>query len=128
MKQLCLLFFGLCLLSATSMSAIDIEETFKSAPKHALLLLDKNARLDLLDLYNYNMCAEVENSFGGRTAMMAKSADSITLQLTRVSTWSLHLLPQKGDTILRCIHSLEKPIFQSDTTFYTEKWQKIENN
>ena len=89
MRQLIIFFF---LIFAGELQAQSIDSIFVSVPKKYLPLLEEAERLNLLDLYNYKMKAEAENSFGGRTLMVEKDSDYVGVQLTEVSSWELKRL------------------------------------
>ncbi len=107
---------------ALTASAVDINELFVNAPQHILPLLDTNARMDMLDLYIYEMEADVENRYEGRSKLKFRSDSSLIVSLTDASTWELHLFPRQSDTLLVCIHTIATPMERSRIAFYDKNW------
>ncbi len=120
-----LLSLILTALAAPMLQAEKIDSIFICVPTHVLQLLDKNAKMDIIDLYNFKANATVENRFEGRTTLKEKTPTHIKLQLTDVSTWELRMHVKRRDTIYECIHTLTKPIERADTAFYSTDWKKI---
>lgn len=120
MKRISLLFC--LLLSAMQMRAQTMDSLFVTVPEPELPLLDRNARLDMLDLYNYKMTAKGENIFGGTSLMEVKEKDFVRLKLTEVSHWEMMRLA--GDsTHYVCIHTIEQPIRVSRIRCYDSDWK-----
>ena len=116
-------FLALC--PAAVAQAQNIDSLFVNAPASELQLLERNPRLDMLDLYNYKMTAKGENIFGGYSVMESKTNDHIAVKLTDASTWEMVLLPaEKGDTLISCIHTVASPAADSEITFYHRDWTK----
>lgn len=119
MKRILLLFC--LLLNIVQMRAQTMDSLFVAVPEPELPLLDRNARLDMLDLYNYKMTAKGENIFGGTSLMEAKEQNFIRLKLTEVSRWEMMRL--ECDSIYYvCIHTIEQPVRMSRIRFYDGGW------
>lgn len=106
--------------------AESIDSLFTRVPTDLLPLLERNARLDLLDLYNYGMTAKAENLYEGTSHLLVKQKDFLHLQLTDISTWSLKRLVTGNDTLLCCIHTLTRPAIASSIRFYDPQWQTVD--
>ena len=89
--------FAFCLIAQIFASPID--SVFVHVPSDILSVLDMDARLDMIDLYNYNMRAEAYNIYGGKSVMTQKTDSMLSISLTESSRWDLALLPQSADTI-----------------------------
>lgn len=100
-----------------------IDSLFAHVPTTALSLLDRTARLDMLDLYNHGMDARAENVYGGQSIMTSKTADALTLRTTDVSTWQMKLLPADGDTLIACVHTVTAGAAGSEVVLYNKAWQ-----
>lgn len=106
--------------------AQSIDSLFAKAPYTELQMLERNPRLDMLDLYNYKMTAKGENIFGGYSVMESKTNDHIFVKLTDASTWEMSLLPTVGgDSIISCIHTVKSPAADSEITFYRADWTPL---
>ncbi len=110
-----------------SLSALSIDSLFAEVPRSVLPLLDRTARLDLIDLYNGGLEARAENTLGGQAILSHKSSSSILLQLTAVSKWQLKCLPQgiTGDSIVVVVHTVEADGGGSVVTVYDERWRPL---
>ena len=132
MRQLIFIF---SLIWVYGLQAQSIDSVFVSVPKKYLPLLEENERLNLLDLYNYKMKAETENSFGGRTLMVEKDSDYIGLQLTEVSSWELkrlyNLVPDAEgngweiDPFYAITHTITAGSKSSRIYFFDTEWRQI---
>lgn len=123
------LLLGLIITTSTRAEITDsvaprksIDSIFISAPNAELAMLDLNSRLDMVDLYNYNMTAKSENIFSGLSILQEKSNNFIRIQLTDVSTWELMRLYKENEDIYACIYTLTYPTTQSRIRFYAEDW------
>lgn len=126
--RLCQLILSLLLaLLPLTGRAVNIDTLFAHVPPAVLDLLDQTSRLDLLDLYNHGMEARAENIYGGQSQMTEKTASSLTLRLTDVSTWQLRLLPDGRDTLIACIHSVTAGATGSQLKLYNRHWQRVNN-
>lgn len=91
-------------------ATLTLASLFVVAPMTVVPLLDKNARLDLIDLYEAGLKAQIGNRYGGATEMTMLSDTLIELKLTSVSTMQLRLTP---DSIIEMRHSVEAPDLKS---------------
>jgi len=115
--------FVLLAFSCSRLCAESIDSLFARIPQRVLPLIELNPRLDMLDLYNYDMKATGETIFGGHAVMQLKTDNHIQLQLTEVSTWELQRLhTSSGEEVYACVHTLTAPIAQSRLTFYDANW------
>lgn len=119
------LLYILFLLQGFAAHAESIDSLFTRVPDNVLPMLAHNARLDLLDLYNYKMTAKAENDFGGTSYLLVKAENFLHLKLTDVSQWSLKRLASQNDTILCCVHSIIRPAIASSISFYDNQWQPL---
>lgn len=119
------LLYILFLLQGFAAHAESIDSLFTRVPDNVLPMLAHNARLDLLDLYNYKMTAKAENNFGGTSYLLVKAENFLHLKLTDVSQWSLKRLASQNDTILCCVHSIIRPAIASSISFYDNQWQPL---
>lgn len=118
---LCLLLFGTAKTAAQS-----IDSVFANVPMDELPLLEQNPRLDMLDLYNYNMTAKGENLFGRNSVMTEKTENHVVVQLTDVSRWELMRLRADTAVVYACLHTLTAPIGRSRLHVYTDKWEPLD--
>lgn len=120
MQRHLLLFLLLFPLSLPSRS---IDSIFIGIPSQVLPILERNARLDMLDYYNAGMRAVGENTLGGQSVMLKKTADFVQLESTPASTWELRILTSGRDTLFLCIHSIKATGISSRLTAYDSDWK-----
>lgn len=96
---------------------------FVAAPLTVLPLLDESARLDLIDLYEANMPAQVTNRHGGMTEMTMLSDTLIALRMTEVSTLEMRLMEDSTIELRHCIALPEHVCTRQQR--YTADWQEI---
>lgn len=115
----------IALAAATAASAQRIDSLFAAVPESVCPMLDRNTRLDMLDLYDYNMKAKGDNIFGGESVMTYKSDALIRISLTPVSRWELLLLKNDTATVIASIHTIQSPAAESRLTLYDTAWRPL---
>lgn len=124
MKMKLFVIVCLCCFCSLSLSAQQVDRLFTSVPSRVLSMLDKTARLDMIDLYNNNMKAAAENVYGGQSVMEEKSDDYISIRLTDVSQWQMKLFPLSHDTLIVCVHTIASPAQSSTIQVYHHDWSQ----
>lgn len=104
------------------------EKFFSVMPNSVLPIIDKTARLDMIDLYNSNMSAKAENVYGGQAEMLKKSDDFISIKCTESSSWQMKILPMGHDTLIVCIHSVTALDTSSKISAYKRDWHIIKRD
>lgn len=113
------------LFAALGAQAAPIDSLFARAPESVLPLLDLGNRLDLLDLYNSKMRAEISNVYNGQTLLAEKTPRHLRLQLTAAGTFDLVLLPEREDTVLLVVRTFATPAVSSRLFFFTPQWKPL---
>lgn len=108
--------------------AQSVDTLFANVPRNVLPLLDKTAKLDLLDLYNNGLPAKAENTLGGQAELLEKTGDKLLLRTTDAGKWLMKLLPAGHDTLICCIYSLKAGGTSSGVTLYERSWHISKNN
>ena len=106
-------------------NAQQAEKYFSVMPQRVLPILDKTARLDLIDLYNSKLTAKAENVYGGQSEMLHKTDDFISIKCTEASSWQMKVLPQGHDTLIVCIHSVKAINTSSKIMVYKRDWHSV---
>lgn len=117
------LLMGVPVAAAQGLQAGD---AFASAPASVFPLLDRNARLDMLDYYNNNMTTPTANNLDGRSAITSMTPSDITVRLTDSSTAQLVLLNAGSDTIMAVISTVATPGLDSSISFYDSAWRPLD--
>lgn len=102
-----------------------IDSLFLLAPMTELPLLDRSARLDMLDYYAAGLPANGTNTIGGKSLLTQKNDSTLNIRLTDVSDWTLTVLP---DRTLLCTHTLHLPELPDRITArrYDAQWQPLD--
>ena len=114
-----------CLMAIISNVAYaqSMDSVLVRVPQSELPLLERNPRLDMLDLFNSNMEAKAENAFGGNSYLLEKDKNHLFIRLTDVSDWEVQRLTLQEDTIFACIHTVRTPAAGSTIRYYTGNWE-----
>ncbi len=115
----------LILCSALPLRAGLIDSLFINAPQDVLPLLGQTERLDLLDLYDYRLKAEVENRLGGRSLLEYKDSSTLRLRISDAESWEMHCVPGEGGELLVCLNSVRAGGEMTRLSAYNLSWQPI---
>lgn len=108
--------------SAGARSAADF---FVDAPPQVLPLLERNARLDMLDYYRNELPTPSGNVLGGSSKVLRETEGCIEVQLSRDASLSIGLVPVKGDTLVAVIETVLTPVADSGIRFYRSDWTAL---
>lgn len=96
---------------------------FLAAPVSVMPLLTLSDRLDLIDLFEARMPAQVTNRFGGKTEMTMLSDSLITLRMTEATKLELRL---QTDSTIEMSKIIELPDKKLRTVkVFSTNWEKI---
>lgn len=113
----------LMFLSSGLVYAQSMDTMLVRVPQSELPLLERNPRLDMLDLYNSQMEAKGENIFGGYSYLLKKTDNYLHIRLTDISEWEALRLNLDGDTVFACIHTVSTPAAESEIHYFTHDWK-----
>ena len=119
------LLYILILCSALPLRAGLIDSLFINAPQDVLPLLGQTERLDLLDLYDYRLKAEVENRLGGRSLLEYKDSCMLRLRVSDAESWEMHCVQGEGGVLLICLNSVRAGGEMTRLSAYNLSWQPI---
>lgn len=120
MKRIIALFAAAVCMNFVSAQTID--SLFVKAPTDVLPMLDRTARLNMLDYYNSGMDAIAENTLGGRSVLERKDGSMLRIRTTDSSVMEIIWL--KSSRLILCLHTLQIPAKQTYLELYDESWQK----
>lgn len=125
LRKIALAAFALCCLP---MTGHEIDSVFIDVPAQILPLLDRDARLDLVDYANAGMEGQAENCLGGTTRLLQKNDTLISLQLTPASQWELRIRTTPTATKRYvCTHTyFLSPGTYTRELIFDENWTKLE--
>lgn len=124
MKKLIVLLVAIAL--SAQVSAKSLRDLWLCMPDSLMPVLDKNLRLEFVDLKDMGVKAEVRNLLGEDCSMDTLTADYMLLTVSKSSSCVMLLLPKSdGDSLLcvvRTFSGLEK---ESEIRFYDQQWGEI---
>ena len=107
---------GLCFLALAG-KAQTMDSLFVALPEAVLPMLEHNSRLDLLDLYNCGMKAQVYNDLNGEVLLEQKDSAHLLVHTTVSTTLEVQRLPKGKDTIYACVRTVSLPERSSQLLF-----------
>lgn len=113
-------------LSATA-QAREIRSVWKSMPDSVVLAIDKVRRLEMLDLVDYKVKAEVNNRLGSHSVMDTITSNYLHIMVSKASELSMRLLPTAdGDTLVCMVYTYKAPKPESKISFYSLDWHPLD--
>ncbi len=127
MKKLFLLVIALVL--TVSVDAKSLRELWLAMPDSLLPTLDKNLRLELLDLVDMKVKPEVKNLLEEECRMDTLTSDFLEVTTSPLEKVQMCLLPMEtGDSILCVVKKILGPAMESEVRFYDSQWNESEGN
>lgn len=108
----------------TAFAQLTASKAFVDAPRHVLPLLDRNARLDMLDYFNGGLTTKTSNKLNGASAVTAVSPMLVAVQMTDASTCHLAVLPANSDSLVAVITTVATPAPDSKMTVYSSNFSR----
>lgn len=116
----------LVVLSITT-QAREIRSVWKSMPDSLVFAIDKVRRLEMLDLVDYKVKAEVDNRLGSHSVMDTITSNYLHIMVSKASELSMRLLPTaEGDTLVCMVYTYKAPKPESKISFYSLDWQQLD--
>lgn len=119
----------LLLLSALSFLpsvAQSMAETWSNMPAHIMPTIGKNARLDMIDLYNAGMSAKIP-TYAGDTAQLVTLGDTyLNLRTSKASTVQIKEIKSGKKILYAIVTTVEGPVPNSHVDLYDNHWQPLE--
>lgn len=125
MKKLIVLLLGITL--SMSVQAKSLREMWFSMPDSLIPTLNRNLRIELVDLVDMKVKSEVKGLLGEDCMMDTLTLDFAQLGISKVSSVQMKMLPWKneGDSILCVVKTFSAPEKESDILFYDKEWRKL---
>lgn len=114
-----------CVLPLKSHARLTAAEAFASAPQSVFPLLDKNARLDMIDYFNSGSSTSSRNKLDGTSRIVNLTDDDAKIDMTDASSYQLSIIPAGNDSIISVISTVATPAHDSHITFYDRTWKKL---
>lgn len=107
--------------------AREIRSVWKSMPDSLVFAIDKVRRLEMLDLVDYKVMAEVDNRLGSHSVMDTITSNYLHIMVSKASELSMRLLPTaEGDTLVCMVYTYKAPKPESKISFYSLDWQQLD--
>ena len=124
MKKLFVLVVGV--LVSLSVDAQTLRDLWLSMPDSLMPTLDKNLRLELVDLVDMKVKPEVKNLLGEECAMDTLVSDFLEVSSSPSSKIQMKLLPREsGDSLLCIVRTLSAPAEESELKIYDRQWNEL---
>ena len=81
----------------SAMAQLKSVDAFTNAPMSVFPLLDKNARLDMVDYFNSGSTTATQNSLQGRSRVTELTDNDIKIAMTDASSYQLSILTDKSN-------------------------------
>lgn len=104
---------------AISLSAQTAADAFKSAPVDIFPILEPSTRLDMIDYFNSGMSTPSRNTMSGNSRITELTPTSLTIEMTKASTYQLVVLP--GNNIA-LVTTITTPAPDSKMAIYSPDW------
>ena len=126
LKQLFIGVVAMIAVTPSAMAQLKSVDAFTNAPMSVFPLLDKNARLDMVDYVKSGLSTPSQNSLQGRSAITEISPESLTVKMSDSSAAQIAVLKgQKGD-IIALISTVATPGLDSSIRFFDSSWQPLD--
>ncbi|MDL2221029.1 DUF3256 family protein [Parabacteroides sp. OttesenSCG-928-N08] len=103
-----------------------ISEIFVNIPEQQLPLLEKEWRLDLVDLYQSDKEARLQNMLGGFSVLEKLTDDYLLLRITERSRLEMKTFTLVNNTHVLCVvKTVEGPVPDSRIQFYNTNWEPL---
>ena len=100
-----------------------VREAWLMMPDSLLPYLNKNQRLELLELRDMKVKAEVKNLLNGNTVMDTLTTNYLSLTLSPSSSMQMKVLPgADGDSVICVVRTFSGPAAESTVELYRSDW------
>lgn len=129
MKRLSVLLFVVLFAELATLRA-DVgrmKDVFVGMPDSLMPMLSQNARKDLIDFYESNMKAVLDNEWGSKSQILEMKEDYMVLREDPdgTVTTQMALLSRGRDTLVCLVRTILTPQPDSELTVYTSSWQEV---
>ncbi len=126
MKKMKFMVLACLLLASSTVGARSMKDLLVSMPDSLVPYLDKNLRLEFVELQEMGVKAEVQNLLGDTSVMDTLTADFVQLRTSRVSTLQMKKLPVSGgDSLLCVVKTFSGPEKDSELYLYSQDWKPL---
>ena len=113
-------------LLVTSVQAKSLKDLWVSMPDSLLLTLDRNLRLELVELEEMGVKPNVKNLLGEECDMDTLTNDYLECTTSKVARLQMIYLPSSAeDSVLCVIKTFRAPSKESEIRFYDQGWRQL---
>lgn len=126
MKPAAIITSLISLLAAGSMPAaaqLTAAGAFADAPASVFPLVERSARLDMIDYFNHGMDTPTPNVYSGQARITSLTPERLTMEMTEASSYEIDLLPAASDTLIAVISTVASPQPDSRIAVYSRDWK-----
>ncbi len=103
-------------LTVFAVQARTASDFFLDMPNKHLPLLDRNARMDMMDYFRAGLETPSRTALGGEARILSDHPDRMLIQMSRDATVEIALLKAGSDTLVALIETVKTPIPDSSIT------------
>ena len=111
--------------STINSHAQSIADAWANMPTHIMPSIGKNARLDMIDLYNAGMSAKATTFTGDTACLTALGNNYLILRTSKASTMQMMQIVDGKKLLYAIIITIEGPVANSHLDMYDEKWTPL---
>lgn len=121
-----LMLLAVCLLTISG-QAQSLRDCWLNMPDSVMPTMGKNQRLELVELLDMGVKAEVKNLLGEDCSLDTMSCDFLQLSSSRSSVLQVKLLPMDStkDSLLCVVKTFMGTEKESELHFYTRQWKEM---
>ena len=111
---------------ALSASAKSLRDMWIAMPDSLVPTLDANMRLEMVELHDMQVKAEVKSLLDSDCVLDTLTSDYLQVATSKAAFVQMKMLPQVGgDSILCMVKTFAAPEKESDVRFYRQDWSEI---
>lgn len=104
-----------------------LRDMWVSIPDSLIPTLDKNLRIECLDLLDMGVKPEVKNLLGTDCMLDTLTADYLLLKTSKAAVVQMKLLPlSAGDSLLCVVKAFSAPERESEVRFFNQQWKEVD--
>ena len=115
----------LLLLITIQVEAREMSDVLKDIPQTIMPTINRNSRLDMIDLYQAGMHATSPTLLGDTAQILVMGDTYIKLRTSRASTMQIKQLGKPKKPMYAIVTTVEAPVAHSHIELYNYKWEVI---
>lgn len=115
----------LLLIAVVSLNAQNVRRMWVSMPDSLCRYLNQNLRLELVELKEMGVKAEVKNLLGGESVLDTLTEDFLSVTASKGLTLQLRRLPAEQDSVYCLLSTWSGPAKYSIADIYSKDWQRV---